>query len=135
MLGDQTHNSFDNLAFTNRHTLLAAEDRGDGLHKQLNTLDSIWALDVRRSDDEDDDVNNQAVLRFVALGRDTAAEFDANNVTQNEGDNEPTGVHVSDGDTGIREILGTKTEPNETRWFLTQQHGLNQVFEIVKEKK
>src|SRR5262249_61143404 len=43
VLGDADHASFDNLAFTDTQTLLAAEDRGDGLHAQLNTLDSVWA--------------------------------------------------------------------------------------------
>jgi hypothetical protein len=45
-LGDQVHNSFDNVAFVDTNTLLAAEDRGDTLHTPLNTLDSIWAFDV-----------------------------------------------------------------------------------------
>src|SRR5262249_39021385 len=46
-LGDRVHNSFDNLAFANHNQLLAAEDRGDTLHDQLQTLDSVWAFDAR----------------------------------------------------------------------------------------
>ena len=46
VLGDKDHSSFDNLTFDHTQTLLAAEDRGDGLHKQLNLLDSNahWTL-------------------------------------------------------------------------------------------
>ena len=61
-LGDHTHNSFDNLAFANEHQLTATEDRGDLLHTELNTLDSVWAFDVRKP--------GKNPLRFIALGRD-----------------------------------------------------------------
>src|SRR5262249_61162718 len=61
-LGDHDHNSFDNLAFANQDQLLAAEDRGDTLHTQLDTLDSVWALDVKSK--------NKQPIRFIALGRD-----------------------------------------------------------------
>ena len=47
MLGDAVHSSFDNLTFADTNTILATEDRGDTLHTQLNTLDSVWAFDVR----------------------------------------------------------------------------------------
>jgi hypothetical protein len=66
----------------NEHQLLAAEDRGDMLHTQLNTLDSIWAFEVK--------AKNKAPIRFIALGRDAASV--------SEGvDNEPTGIFVSNG--------------------------------------
>jgi hypothetical protein len=84
-LGDHTHNSFDNLAFANEHQLLATEDRGDTLHTQLNTLDSVWAFETR--------LPKKAPIRFIALGR------DATSVAHGE-DNEPTGLFVSDGSTG-----------------------------------
>src|SRR5262249_28262443 len=64
-LGDREHNSFDNLTFANHQQLTATEDRGDGLHGQLNTLDSIWAFDVH--------ANNKKPIRFLALGRDASA--------------------------------------------------------------
>ena len=67
-LGDAEHSSFDNVAFADRNTLLAGEDRGDGLHAQLNRLDSIWAYDMT------DPANP---VRFLALGRDTESEADA----------------------------------------------------------
>jgi hypothetical protein len=129
LLGDAVHNSFDNLAFTDPFTLLAAEDRGDGLHKQLNTLDSIWAVDVFGDPDP---------RRFVALGRDEASTIDAGYGDvgtpgyQNEGDNEPTGVHVSDGNPSLAGMQGTPQDPLRTRWFFTQQHGENRVYEIIR---
>src|SRR5262249_50164963 len=121
VLGDAAHASFDNLAFADEHTLLAAEDRGDGLHAQLNRLDSVWAFDVRGPELDP--------RRFIALGRDAAATADV--VATGEGDNEPTGLHVSDGDPSVHHVIGKPSSPNATRWFVTQQHGMNQVFEIL----
>lgn len=128
-LGDKTHNSFDNLAFVDPFTLLAAEDRGDGLHKQLDTLDSIWAFDV---------FGDPSPRRFVALGRDEASEKDAalgdagTPGYQNEGDNEPTGVHFSDGNPYLWGMQGMLQNPFRTRWFFTQQHGENRVYEVLR---
>ena len=54
---------------------------------------------------------------------------------QNDGDNEITGIHVSDGDASEAGILGAKIPTvfeNGWRVFYTQQHGANQTFEIVK---
>jgi secreted PhoX family phosphatase len=118
LLGTQVMNSFDNLAFVDSNTLLATEDRGDGLHSQLNTLDSIWAFDVRG--------NGPKPRRFVALGRDT--------VSATTEDNEPTGLHVSDGDTTVEGMEGKAANPIKAQWFFTQQHGLNQVYEILRYK-
>jgi hypothetical protein len=114
-LGDYDHNSFDNLAFANEHQLLAAEDRGDTLHTQLNTLDSVWAFEVK--------ANNKVPLRFIALGR------DATSVAHGE-DNEPTGVFVSNGNTDPKHLLGTPEHLSQARGFFTQQHGDNIVYEI-----
>ena len=127
VLGDSAHSSFDNLAFANGRQLLAAEDRGDTLHKQLDLLDSIWAFNVLDGSD----------LRFVALGRDTASETDAALLDagtagyQNDGDNEPTGVHVSIGSTSPNGQLGTLQNMSNPRAFFSQQHGMNTLFEIV----
>lgn len=130
VLGTAEQSSFDNLAFVDSRTLLAGEDRGDGLHIQLNALDSIWAYDVRSGD-----VNPR---RFLALGRDQASEIDAGLLGtpgfQNDGDNETTGVHVSEGDTSISGIQGKSVNPVKARWFFTQQHGNNAVYEIVRTK-
>jgi len=135
-LGDKDHASFDNLTFADRNTLLACEDRGDTLHKQLNTLDSIWAFDVSGKDPNP--------RRFLALGRDDAAQKDADLLDaktpgyQNDGDNEPTGLFVSSGkqssEDGAEGMYGTKRNLKGARWFLTQQHGNNVVFEITPAK-
>jgi secreted PhoX family phosphatase len=133
VLGTAEQSSFDNLTFADTNTLLAAEDRGDTLHIQLNALDSVWAYDVRGKDSNP--------RRFVALGRDTDSETDAAFLDagtagyQNEGDNEPTGLHVSDGAITIQGLLGKPQNPEKSRWFFTQQHGKNTVWEIMPPKR
>jgi hypothetical protein len=116
VLGDAAHASFDNLTFADFNTLLAAEDRGDRLHGQLNTLDSVWAFPVN---------GHQAAKRFVALGR------DATSVATGE-DNEPTGLHVSNGSPFPFAQPGSPLNLLFARGFLTRQHGDNVVWEIVK---
>ncbi len=116
VLGTAEQSSFDNLSWADDHTLLAAEDRGDTLHAQLNRLDSIWAYTTDGS---------EPPLRFLALGRDKIAEV--------RGDNEPTGVHVSNGSTSINSQPGTIDNLVGARGFFTRQHGENVVYEIVKE--
>ena len=133
VLCDGIRAAFDNLAFADSKTLLVAEDRGDLLHTQLNTLDSVWSFIVR----DDRDISLDRSRRFIALGRDTESETDAGLLGagtagfQNDGDNEPTGLFISDGSTSIQELLGRSLKPFETRWFITQQHGKNTVFQIV----
>ena len=118
VLGDPFHASFDNLTFSDPHTLLATEDRGDLLHTQLNKLDSVWAFATDGS---------AAPRRFIALGRDQAS------VNAGE-DNEPTGLHVSVGGTSAADLPGTLNNLVNPRAFVTRQHGDNQVWEIVKHK-
>ena len=115
--GDATHASFDNLTFADGNTLLAAEDRGDSLHSQLNTLDSVWAFSI----------NGHSAKRFIALGR------DATSITAGE-DNEPTGLHVSDGSPFPFAQPGSPLNLLFARGFLTRQHGDNVVWEIVKSR-
>ena len=129
VLGDAIHSSFDNLAFADANTLLAAEDRGDTLHSQLNRLDSIWAFQL----------DGSPASRFVALGRDKLSELDVSLAGtpgfQNEGDNEPTGLHVSNGSSSASGMPGTAANLDDPRAFFTQQHGKNTVWEIVTKKK
>ena len=123
-LGDQVHNSFDNINFANEHQILVAEDRGDTLHDQLMTLDSVWAFDVR--------FKNAKPIRFIALGRDASASGPG------QEDNEPTGVFVSNGSTKRSELLGTDDAlEGKARGFFTQQHGDNVVYEFfhVRDEK
>ena len=118
VLGDANHASFDNLTFADDHTLLAAEDRGDTLHAQLNKLDSIWAFATDES---------APTRRFLALGRDHLS------VIKGE-DNEPTGLHVSAGGTSPADLPGTINNLVDPRAFLSRQHGDNQLWEIVRKQ-
>jgi hypothetical protein len=121
LVGDKTHNSFDNITFLDKDTFLTTEDRGDTLHQQLNALDSVWAFDITKS------VGAIAGdgQRLVALGRDPEAEV--------KGNNEPTGIFVSDGATDQAGLLGAGDPGRQqgVRMFLTQQHGLNTTYEIT----
>ena len=117
VLGDAAHAGFDNVTFANANTLLAAEDRGDTLHEQLNTLDSVWAFPVS---------GKSSPKRFIALGR------DATSVTTGE-DNEPTGLHVSNGSTLPFAQPGSLFNLLGARGFVTRQHGDNVLYEIVRD--
>ena len=121
ILGDADHDSFDNITFVDdRDTVLLAEDRGDTLHDQLNKLDSVWAYKLNRHEP-----GRNVVARFIALGLDRVA-----GVVGAE-DNEPTGLHMSEGDTSIDGLIGTKTfNTDQARLFFTQQHGENNLFEV-----
>ena len=131
VLGDGTHAAFDNLMFLNQTTLIVGEDRGDKLHGQLNALDSIWAFDLFHGTD----------ARILAEGRDAAATVDAHLLDastpgfQNEGDNETTGLHSSNGDSTVAGLHGTANPGDAARFFFTQQHGNNTVFEIVGRRR
>ncbi|MFZ0352362.1 MAG: hypothetical protein WAM12_01690, partial [Pseudolabrys sp.] len=85
----------------------------------LNTLDSIWAFDVRKP--------GKDPIRFVALGR------DATSIAHGE-DNEPTGLFVSNGSTSKNNMLGTEDALDRARGFFTQQHGDNILYEFVRQK-
>lgn len=135
--GDLDHTAFDNVAFWDRNHVVFVEDRGDGLHSGHGIFDSGWLFDVRT---DYSDPNNQPA-RLIALGRDTSATIDSaisagapGNGFQNEGDNEITGIHISDGDPGVHGILGAQEpHPFQGGWrvFYTQQHGDNVTWEIL----
>ncbi len=130
--GDQGHAGFDNIQFLSRDSLGVVEDAGDTLHAQRNALDSGYVLDATL--DYSDSSNRP--LRWLAEGRDPSATIDSanNGFGKNDGDNEITGFHVSDGDPSVHGILGVKL-PNPFegpwRWFYTQQHGDNGTYEVV----
>jgi hypothetical protein len=115
-LGDSVHNSYDNVTFASPKELLTTEDRGDGLHDQLNTLDSVWLYKIGDPNAE----------RFIALGRDPVAS------PVGAEDNEPTGMYVSSGSIDQSAMYGTEANLVDARAFLTEQHGLNQTFEVVR---
>src|SRR5262249_39494984 len=97
-----------------------------------NALDSGFVLDVRTH------YSNPAnhPVRWIAEGRDPSATIDSafGGFGKNEGDNELTGVHVSDGDPGPNGILGAR-DPNlrnvKWRWIYTQQHGDTPTYEVA----
>jgi secreted PhoX family phosphatase len=138
--GDQTHAGFDNVAFFSKDQLAAVEDAGDTLHTQRNALDSAWLFDVTA------DYSNAAnqPVRFIAEARDPSATIDSGLSGSpgftNDGDNEITGIHVSDGDPSVKGILGAKTpQPfrpdRHWRVFWTQQHGDNITWELIAAPK
>jgi len=134
-LGDLQHTGFDNIAFWSKDTLAVVEDRGDTLHSQANALDSAFLLDV---DLDYAHPANQPV-RFLAQGRDASATIDSALLGtagfQNDGDNEITGIHISDGDPTVAGLLGARTLNalvGPWRVFYTQQHGDNTTYEIIR---
>jgi Bacterial protein of unknown function (DUF839) len=127
---DESTAAFDNVAFLSKDLVTFVQDAGDTLHGQANALDSGWVLDVTR----DYSATGVGPVRWLAEGRDPSATLDAGTPTGNDGDNEITGVHVSDGDPGVDGILGAKIPElnNPTwRWFYTQQHGDNSTYEVT----
>jgi hypothetical protein len=130
--GDQEHTGLDNITFLSRDKLTAVEDAGDTLHGQRNALDSGYVFDLR----SDYSKPGRLPVRWLAEGRDASATIDADKggFGKNDGDNEITGAHVSDGDPGTSGILGARTPTlfrGGWRWFYTQQHGDNPTFEVV----
>jgi hypothetical protein len=133
--GDEAHAGFDNVAFLSRNLITFVEDAGDGLHAQRNALDSAYVLDVTK----DYSSSANVPVRWLAEGRDASATIDAgatpSGFGKNDGDNEITGAHVSDGDTSPDGILGAKIPQLDShgtswRWFYTEQHGDNTTYEV-----
>jgi hypothetical protein len=123
--GDVAHTGLDNITFVSRNQAAVVEDAGDGLHSQRGALDSAYLLDVSQV--------QPAPVRFIAEGRDPSATFDAEHATGNDGDNEITGIHASDGDPTVAGLLGAKVPTlfsNGWRLFWTQQHGDNTSYEV-----
>jgi hypothetical protein len=135
----------DNNAFLSQRKVAFVEDAGDTLHQQRSDdtragvsgvnagFDSGWVFDVNTNYANPD---NKPV-RWLAQGRDAAATIDAANGGfggKNDQDNEITGIHVSDGDIDANGILGAKAPHlfrGGWRWFYTQQHGDNFLFEVI----
>jgi uncharacterized protein DUF839 len=124
--------SFDNVTFLSGTQVTFVEDAGDTLHSQRNGLDSGFVFDTRLNYAK---AANKPV-RWIAEGRDPSATLDSafGGFGKNEGDNELTGVHVSNGDTGVHGILGAQVPSLASpgwRWFYTQQHGDNTTWEVL----
>src|SRR5262249_14927816 len=99
--GDADHTGFDNACFWDANHVIFGEDGADTLHTQHNVLDSAFLFDVNA---DYGDPNPPPPLRIMAQGRDVSATLDSalgsisGNGFQNDGDNEITGIHISDGD-------------------------------------
>ena len=135
--GDQAHSGFDNVAFLTRNSVVFVEDAGDTLHTQRNALDSGYLFDANH-----DYSDGAQPVRLLAQGRDPSATLDSGYLGQpgfqNEGDNEITGFHVSNGDASTGGILGAQDPrpfvSRDWRVFYTQQHGDNSTWEIIKRR-
>jgi hypothetical protein len=129
--GDVTHTGLDNISFVGRTQLVAVEDAGDLLHTQRNALDSGYLFDTAA-----DYAAGDQPTRVMAQGRDASATIDSACAAAcgNDGDNEITGIHTSNGDPSKNGILGAATpRPFQNGWriFYTRQHGDNVTFEII----
>lgn len=133
--GQPRATGFDNLAFASDKVVMVVEDAGDKLHSQRNAFDSGFLVDLTA-----DYSAGQMPERFLAEGRDASATVDsglaalADTDYQNDGDNEITGIHVSDGDASVAGLLGVKIPtPFAEGWrvFYTQQHGDNVTWEVI----
>ncbi len=130
-VGDVAHTGLDNIQFATKNRLLVVEDAGDTLHGQRNALDSGYWLDLRG---DSHGKSGPKAVRWLAEGRDASATYDAlTSPGYNDGDNEITGIHVSDGDPTTGGLLGAKLPtPFSHGWrvFWTQQHGDNTTWEL-----
>lgn len=136
--GDLEHTGFDNLSFWDGDRLVVGEDRGDTLHSQGNALDSHWLFDARANYADP----GTRPIRIMAEGRDPSATIDSALLGtpgfQNDGDNETTGIHVSDGDPSIQGLFGKQVpHPFHGGWrvFYTQQHGDNTTYELIPARR
>jgi uncharacterized protein DUF839 len=132
-LSDVVHSAFDNCAFISADQIVFVEDAGDTLHTQRNALDSAYIIDLNAPYSI-----GAKPIRILAEGRDPSATIDSALLDfsgfQNEGDNEITGFHVSDGDPSVHGLLGDQIpRPFDGQWrmFYTQQHGDNITWEIL----
>ena len=108
---------------------------GDGLHSSLNALDSVFLFDVNV-----DYSKGAQPVKVIAEGRDPSATIDSaiigisGNGFKNEGDNEITGIHESNGDPTADGLLGAaipKGLGHGWRLFFTHQHGDNVTSEVI----
>ena len=134
----------DNTTFLSATKVTFVEDAGDTLHQQRSddTRANVAGVDAGLDAGYvfDTDTNyanaNASPIRWLAQGRDAAATIDAGfgGFGKNDQDNEITGVHVSDGDPTANGILGARVPQlfrSGWRWFWTQQHGDNFLFEVI----
>jgi hypothetical protein len=131
--GNESVAGLDNVAFLSRDLVAFVEDAGDGLHTQRKALDSAYVFDVTK-----DYSRGAQPVRMLAEGRDASATLDSANggFGRNEGDNEITGIHISNGDPSPDGLLGARAPDllggnHKWRFFWTQQHGDNFTWEVT----
>jgi Collagen triple helix repeat (20 copies) len=134
--GTTEQNSFDSITFLDKDTLLVGEDRGDALHAQYNALDSTWSFDLTQPFAK----QPETAERLIAQGRDPESTDDVNKkeatppvADQNDGDNEVTGVLVSNGISSVSSVFGTEDPGKQAgaKAFYTGQHGANATYMLV----
>jgi hypothetical protein len=130
--GNESVAGLDNVTFLSRDLVTFVEDAGDTLHTQRKALDSGYVWDVTK-----DYSTGAQPVRWIGEGRDPSATLNSalGGFGKNDGDNEITGAHVSNGDPSTEGILGAKIpnvfgDGNGWRWFWTQQHGDNFTWEV-----
>ncbi|HKS44845.1 MAG TPA: alkaline phosphatase PhoX [Amycolatopsis sp.] len=135
--GDKEHTGLDNVTFVDADHVAFVEDAGDTLHTQRGLLDSGYLFDL-----EADYAHGAQPVRFLAEGRDSSATVDSAlsvySGFQNDGDNETTGIHMSDGDPTPQGILGAQVPTpffGGWRLFWTQQHGDNVTWEVLAARR
>ncbi len=144
-LSNENQTGFDNVAFLSSSKISFVEDAGDLLHTQRSNdtranvagvnagFDAAYVFDVNL---DYSDSSNKPV-RWLAQGRDASAAIDGSTpgaFPNNDGDNEITGLDISNGDPGVDGILGAEAPHifhGGWRWFWTQQHGDNYLFEVI----
>jgi Bacterial protein of unknown function (DUF839) len=131
---DKDHSSFDNVTFLDKTHLIFVQDQGDGLHGSIG-FDSAFLFDVNQ-----DYSKGAQPLKVIAEGRDPSATIDSaiggtsGNGFNNEGDNELTGIHESNGDPTAGGLLGAAIPQglgHGWRLFFTHQHGDNVTSEVI----
>jgi hypothetical protein len=134
--GDFEHAAYDSITFLDKDTLLVGEDRGETLHTQLNALDSTHSIDLTQPYGQ----RLATAQRLIAQGRDPEATEDIqrkegtpSQPDQNDGDNEVTGLLVSNGVSSVSQVFGALDPAGETgtRVFYTGQHGANITYELI----
>ena len=137
--GDIAHTGLDNIAFwsarpARRRSRTPATRSTRSATRSTRPGSSTSRADYSDPADAADPDPRRGPRR---LGHDRlGARLAANAGFQNDGDNEITGIHVSDGDpTRLGGCSGAKTpRPFEHGWrvFYTQQHGDNVTWEILR---
>ena len=135
--GDADHASFDNITFATDSIMLVTEDRGDMLHDQLNKLDSVWAYDLEGH------ANGSSRSAATFSRRPTAPRTTSRPVLtcpmgqpQSRAFSAPTRWRR-------KRFTRSRIKPgparcpaglDRSRWFVTNQHGFDQLFGIFQLK-